>query len=162
MRQFNTALVAKLDGSTDLQTLLRSGLGQGEEVPALERSDRTPRDYRIWEAGNEVHNIFNQAGDRWVTFEVVQDDPEPIQQTSEVRDIAVLVHVWCREPDSGPAEDIDETIRVLLDESTLEADDFHAWWLLEDPFYVRENDTDVRAWHIVRRYSGLCRRVVVP
>lgn len=155
MRTLNKALVARLDGDKPLQALLRSGLSKGEEVPAMERSDRTDRDYRVWEAFVEVHNIFNQEGDRWLTFEVTADAPDANEQTEDVRELSVMIHVWCRESDSDPAEQIDDRVRALLNRSHLDTDGLHAWWLLVDDFYVKEPLEATRGWHIARRYSGL-------
>lgn len=155
MREFSRALVTSLDADATLQTLLRGGLPQANEVPALERSDRPNRDWRVWEASTEVHNIFSQAGDRWLTFEIVADDAEPAEQTENIRDLAFHMHVWCRETDSDPADLIDEYLRRSINRLTLSGPSLHAWWLLEDPFYVREFDPEIRSWHIVRRYGGL-------
>lgn len=120
----------------------------------LGASQDDPRIYQAFVAFDVATTIRNA---RWVTFNVTADVPAPVEQTHDIRDISVDIHVWVRDPDADKPDAIARRIQVLLEEGpeTVLSTAVLFVWMFHPTGYNKTFDQDHQVWHTVLSYHGM-------
>lgn len=91
----------------------------------------------------------------WITFRIVNDDPDDVEQMQDIRNIDLAVSIWARGPGSDKAEEIEKRVRQLLDDGDLATPQLFVW-VFYSTGYRKNFDLMARLWHITSTYRVKC------
>jgi hypothetical protein len=113
-----------------------------------------PRIYQAFVAFDTAVAIRNKC---WITFNVTSDLPTPAEQTHDIRDIGMDIHVWVRDPDGDKADAIARRVAYLLEEGseTVLTTATLFVWMFHPTGYTKTFDADQEVWHTVLGYHGM-------
>ena len=98
-QQLYRAIFAKLTGDEELRTMIGG----------------TPEEPRVYQSAVDFDSAAALKDKTWITFNSVSDHPSEAEQTQDIRDIILDVHIWRRGPGSDNAEEAELRVRELLD-----------------------------------------------
>jgi len=139
-QQLYRSVFAKLTGDNDLTMLLESILPENPKV------------YQSWVDFESAAALKN---DQWITFNIVNDRPHPVEQMQDVRDIVLAVHIWVRGPGSDKAEAIEKRTRELLDDADIATSTLFVWQCFAVS-YAKTFEAQPNLWHIESTYRIMC------
>ena len=116
--------------------------------------DATGEDPRIYQTSVAFDSAAALKDGYWITYNVSSDLPAPVEQTQDVREIRVDVHVWVRGPHTDKAEQIAKRILELLDGADLATATLFAWQFLGRG-YSKTFESEPEVWHIVLGFEGM-------
>lgn len=77
----------------------------------------TDDDERIYQDYFELEAAKALEDQHFVSFGLARDEPLDAEQTSDIRDMQLSVHIWSRGPGSDTADDVQIRVRELLAEA---------------------------------------------
>lgn len=141
-RQLYKVIFEQLTEDPDLVSLL----GHTLEDP---RIHQTYADYDT--SGNVLTNR------NWITFNIVSDRPMDADQTQDIREIVLDVHTWRRGTGDGPADEVEEHIRRLLDNQVQDLNsDYLLLLKILASGYFKTFEVQSQLWHIITTFDILC------
>ncbi len=110
-------------------------------------------DPHVYQTHIQFHSEAALRNHFWVTYNKVSDVSDGSQQTNAIRIVRLAIHVWGRDVDSDPIDQIDDQIRVLLDGANISTDDLFAWYCYQDGESTRLYEVDQKVWHSTAVYE---------
>lgn len=74
----------------------------------------TDEDERVYQDYFDLAAATRLTDEHFVSFGLARDEPFDVEQTSDIRDMLFVVHVWSRGPGADRADDIQIRVRELL------------------------------------------------
>ena len=133
------ALFAALTGDAALRDLL----GVEDEI-----------DKRIYQTAVDFDSAAAIKGLRWLTFNLTNDVPAPIEQSLDVRLIRLDIHIWERGPGSDKAEAVEKRVRELLDGQDISTATLLAYSFVSSG-YAKTYEAQQSLWHITSSFEGM-------
>jgi hypothetical protein len=145
VQELYESVKAILDGNAPLAVLLHTS-----SDPLLSR---------VYKTSVQEHTAAEQTDIRWITFNIVSDVHEDIEQFHKIMIIDFVLHFWAREDTEEVVEDIVEMVRNLLDLKDLATVELLAWYCHWISTQKPEFDDNTLTWHGQSRYHCMVCRV---
>lgn len=119
-------------------------------LKALLRADDD--DSHIYQTFVQFHSEAALRLLHWVTFNKLSDVGDNTEQTQAIREIRLEIHVFGRDANSDRVDEIEDRIRVLLDDTDVATTDMLAWFFLQEGPSTRNYEVDQKIWHTISVY----------
>ena len=125
-------------------------LSADDDLKELLRGDDD--DTHIYQTYVQFHSEAALRLHHWVTFNKLSDVSDDTDQTQAIREIRLEIHVFGRDANSDLVDQIEDRIRVLLDDKDVSTDKMLAWFFLQEGSSTRNYEVDQKIWHTISVY----------